>query len=125
MYDSELEGEEEDEDGESKTCKEELQDDSSEDEDTYEENSEDDSLDFNEKDNGPETSSSCLLYSVWAPFHLYTNLAGDVFIKTHMPCSVTVNGECLVEQESDVIQNCWKLFQPPPLLSIRFSATEA
>ena len=60
-----------------------------------------------------------------APFFVYTDLAGTVFIKANMNCSVSVNGELLEEEECNQTQNCWKVQQATETLTIKFSATQA
>ena len=60
-----------------------------------------------------------------APFIVYTDLAGTVFIKANMNCTVSVNGELLEDEECDQTQNCWKVNQPPESLTIKFSASQS
>merc|ERR1712228_286334 len=60
-----------------------------------------------------------------APFFVYPDLAGTVFIKANMNCSVSVNGELLEEEECNQTQNCWKVQQATETLTIKFSATQA
>ena len=52
------------------------------------------------------------------PFRIYTNLYGTVFIKSGLKCKLFLNGE--VQEESDVVQNAWRIDEPSENLRLEF-----
>ena len=96
-------------------------------EDSSEETTEEDNteVDLNRLESVHEEDSAEVLGRSNAPFLVYTDLAGTVFIKANMNCTVSVNGEPLEEEESDQTQNCWKVEEPPESLTIKFSASQS
>ena len=85
------------------------------------EEDDDSEVELNRLESVHEENSAHLLGKSNAPFLVYTDLAGTVFVKANMNCSVSVNGEPL--EECDQVQNCWKIEDPAESLSIRFSAS--
>ena len=120
--------EEEDDDGGCRIGRQESEDEVlSESEDSSEETTEEDDpeVELDRLESVHEENSAEVLGRSNAPFLVYTDLAGTVFIKANMNCSVSVNGELLEEEECNQIQNCWKVHQPPESLTIKFSANES
>ena len=124
----EEEEEEEDDDGGCRIGRQESEDEVlSESEDSSEETTEEDDpeVELDRLESVHEENSAEVLGRSNAPFLVYTDLAGTVFIKANMNCSVSVNGELLEEEECNQIQNCWKVHQPPESLTIKFSANQS
>ena len=52
------------------------------------------------------------------PMRIYTNLAGDVFIKAGLKCKLFLNRS--LREESEVVQNAWMIEEPPERLKLEF-----
>ena len=52
------------------------------------------------------------------PIRIYTNLDGDLFIKAGLKCKLFINKSVL--EESDVVQNAWKVEEPDDRLRLEF-----
>ena len=52
------------------------------------------------------------------PIRIYTNLDGDLFIKAGLKCKLFINRS--VREESEVVQNAWKVEEPEERLKLEF-----
>jgi len=134
--------EEEEEDGEDDTDDENHSENDNDNWDMFSEGSEDEQLSDDEdvNDEGDETDfegddeedvechiDSCSIEQLGtsvSPFRVYTDLFGTVFIKTGMKCRLHINGEDQETNESEKVQNCWRIENPDDHLKMEFFVTK-
>jgi len=96
-------------------------------EDEMEEDEEEDDETKTQLEN--EDCSAELLGFNDSPFRIFTNLSGTVFIKSGMDCELVVNGvrwsESEEVEESEAVQNTWRMDNPPEHLKLEFRCSQA
>ena len=74
-----------------------------------------------------KTNESCSVGNLGTsdgPFSVYTDLSSTVYVKSGMKCQLVINGEDQEENESEIVQNCWKIENPDESLKIEFLVTK-